>query len=126
MTKFIITVLGIYYASLAAFLVVAPHAFYEMTPGVAETGPFNSHFTVDVGFAFLVAGIGLIAGAIYANQSLAFLGAAFPVLHGVFHVWLWARLGFQTDLIAVSDVLATAGPAAIALFMVTKLRENPA
>ena len=40
-------------------MLVAPDLWYELTPGVAETGAFNSHFVRDIGIAFLASGCGL-------------------------------------------------------------------
>ena len=41
-------------------MIVRPERwFHEMIAGVPNTGPFNEHFVMDVGIAFLTCGIGL-------------------------------------------------------------------
>jgi hypothetical protein len=42
-------------AGNGVFMLAWPAVWYGLTPGVAETGPFNPHFARDVGGAYLVA-----------------------------------------------------------------------
>jgi hypothetical protein len=41
-------------------MLAAPLAWYGVTPGVPETGPFNPHFVRDIGCAYLVVGASLL------------------------------------------------------------------
>ncbi|VAW04268.1 hypothetical protein MNBD_ALPHA07-531 [hydrothermal vent metagenome] len=125
MSKFILLLLAVYFAGLAAWLIIHPLTFYQTIPGVPDTGPFNDHFSRDVGFAFLVSAAGLWLGAIRGDKTLAVLGAAFPVLHGVFHV---VGIG-QTEVSDIAGILGellpTAGIAAVALIFALRLKGVP-
>ncbi len=126
MTKQILTALAIYYALLAAFLIIAPLAFYETVPGVAATGPFNDHFARDVGFAFLVCAAALFLGARHTNRSLALFGAAFPVCHGVFHVVSWGHHTSPENGTAILDLATNAGLAMLTLLIASRLKAGVA
>ncbi len=119
MTKPILLLLAAYFACLAAWLIMLPLTFYETIPGVTDTGPFNDHFTRDAGFAFLVSAAGLWLGAMRGDKTLALLGAAFPVLHGAFHL---ISIGNHDTTRAIGDVLSTAGIAAVTLFFATRVK----
>jgi len=126
MTKSILLLLTVYFAGLAAYLILLPLTFYQTIPGVSDTGPFNDHFSRDVGFAFLVSAAGLYLGAVRGDKTLAVLGAAFPVLHGVFHV---VGIG-QTEVSGIAGILGellpTTGIAALALIFALRLKREPA
>jgi len=126
MTKSILLLLAVYFAGLAAYLILLPLTFYQTIPGVSDTGPFNDHFSRDVGFAFLVSAAGLYLGAVRGDKTLAVLGAAFPVLHGVFHV---VGIG-QTEVSGIAGILGellpTTGIAALALIFALRLKREPA
>ena len=122
MTKHILSALAVYYAFIAAILIVAPRAFYETVPGVAATGPFNDHFARDVGFAFLVSAAALFLGARRCDRILALFGAAFPVCHGLFHAVSWGHHSFPGNGVAILDLAANAGLAALTLFMASRLK----
>jgi len=73
-------------ANGAIMLSAGPH-WYETTPGVAHTGPFNPHFVADVGAAYAVAGSALLARAVRPQYwPAAVAGAAFFVAHALIHV----------------------------------------
>jgi hypothetical protein len=59
----------------------------------------NSHFVRDIGLIFLASGIALILGARKGRDAavLAAAGAAWPVMHGLFHVYGWIMHGFPAD-----------------------------
>jgi hypothetical protein len=81
-------------AILAAFhglnglrMIFDPAGWYASVPGIEHTGPFNSHFVPDIGFAFLTAAIGFGVWALRPHVAAwAVMGAAWPALHGVFHI----------------------------------------
>ena len=63
-------------------MLAVPDAWYGLLPGVAQTGPFNSHFVCDIGAAYLVAGAALLWFAIDRDaRPAAQTGAAFLALH---------------------------------------------
>lgn len=95
-------------------MILAPANWYAVTPGVSDTGPYNFHFVVDIGLAYLVGGIALGAFAARPELRLAAIGASgFLLLHGLFHIVLAAsghshRPGIDLGVAA----LAAAGVAA--------------
>jgi hypothetical protein len=60
MRNALLWIVGLLQLAIAAVMLFAPRSFYDLVPGVTETGPFNPHFVRDVGAAFLVAGAGLL------------------------------------------------------------------
>ena len=45
-------------------MLAVPPAWYDLVPGVPQTGPLNPHFVRDIGAAYLVAGATLVWFAI--------------------------------------------------------------
>jgi hypothetical protein len=79
--------LGFGGAANGAFMLGAPALWYDSVPGLAHTGPFNAHFVSDIGVAYLVASVALIARAWRARYwPAAVAGAAFMCGHAVIHV----------------------------------------
>lgn len=98
-------------------MLAAPGAWYALVPGVPLTGPMNPHFIRDIGLAITVSGAGLLAGARAGRTAaiLALAGAAWPVLHALFHIWLWLTHGFPTDpAVQATEAIGVAGLAALA------------
>ena len=61
--------------------------WYDSVPGLAHTGPFNPHFVADIGAAYLVASLALIARAWRPRYwPAAVAGAGFMVAHALIHV----------------------------------------
>ncbi|MDB5429143.1 MAG: hypothetical protein JWP35_259 [Caulobacter sp.] len=62
--------------------------WYGAVPGVVTTGPFNPHFVMDIGVAFLVtaAGLGWFAARPVQGWPAAVMGAAFLGLHALIHL----------------------------------------
>lgn len=72
-------------------MLIAPETWYQNVPGVAETGPFNSHFVRDIGIAFIASSIGIFLSI--GNQGHRLLdGAVVGILflggHALFHLML--------------------------------------
>ena len=68
----------------------APSAwFFQMVPGVPETGPFNAHLVADSGTFFIAVGIGLlIAGFDPARHVAVIVVAAIANLfHSILHLY---------------------------------------
>jgi hypothetical protein len=81
------TVLGALAGLNGAVMLAAGRRWYETTPGVADTGPFNPHFVADVGAAYLIAGLALVARALRPKTwPAAVAGAAFFSAHALIHV----------------------------------------
>jgi hypothetical protein len=68
-------------------MLLAPAAWWARAPGASDTGPFNSHFVADVGYAFLAGGLAFLAFAWRTNLKLVALGASgFLVFHALLHL----------------------------------------
>jgi hypothetical protein len=100
--------LGLINLANGLYMIAAPHAWYLATPGVAETGPMNHHFIVDIGLIFLASGAGMLASLRRGRTGaiLALAGATWPALHAIFHIVEWLAMGFPRDLsIAATEVI---------------------
>lgn len=80
-------ILGLGGAANGVFMLAAPPLWYDSVPGLAHTGPFNPHFVSDIGVAYVVASLALIARAWRARYwPAAITGAAFMCGHAIIHV----------------------------------------
>lgn len=112
--RIIAAVIGIASAGNGAVMLAAGKAWFEATPGVADTGPYNPHFTADVGAAYLIAGLSLIARAWRARYwPAAIAGAAFFAAHALIHVA--GLLGGHSHH-AAFEMFVVIVPAALSLF----------
>ena len=109
-------------AILAAFhgfnglrMIFDPAGWYASVPGIEHTGPFNGHFVPDIGFAFVTAAIGFAVWAARPRAAAwAIMGAAWPALHGVFHVIGFAH-HLPTGLPLVTETAGVILPGLIGL-----------
>jgi hypothetical protein len=87
--RWVLLALGAANLGNAAWMLASPADWYGRLPAaVPDTGPFNSHFVRDIGSAFAVVGVALVAGALRPAlrvPALA-LSALFYVLHALVHV----------------------------------------
>lgn len=80
-------ILAVFHLLNAVRMIFDPAGWYASVPGIEHTGPLNTHFVPDIGFAFLTSAIGLAVWAARPRAAAwAIMGAAWPALHGVFHV----------------------------------------
>lgn len=122
MHKLLTYALGLIQLATGAALLLVPRVFYDLVPGVAETGPFNSHFARDAGAAFLVAAAGLFWMAADKRAWPAGAAAAgFLGLHGLIHVWdgLAGREGAEHLIV---DLPVLLGFALLALWLAASAR----
>ncbi len=112
--RWISGVLGVATAGNGLMMLANGRHWYASVPGVAETGPINPHFVADIGAAFLIAGIALVARAWRARYwPAALAGAGFLAAHGLIHV---------VDIVAghshhaVIDAISVVVPSALALW----------
>jgi hypothetical protein len=80
---------GILLSANGLFMLVAPLTWYELVPGVTDTGFFNQHFIRDIGIVQLFLGVAFGIGMFRPEHrvelwavSTAWLGA-----HAAFHLW---------------------------------------
>src|SRR3546814_8456936 len=69
------------------FMLVAPLTWYELVPGVTDTGFFNQHFVRDIGIIQLFLGVAFITGMLRPERRIGLWAAA--------TLWLIAHALFQ-------------------------------
>jgi len=112
----LLLLLGVLQLANGAAMLIAPMDWYEAVPGVTATGPFNHHFILDVGMAFIASGGLLALGARTGTSAASFAvaGAIWPILHALIHVAGWFTNGFPTETrIAFSEVVGVVALAAL-------------
>jgi len=115
MWRNVLLVIGTHYFVLGVLMWLTPLLWYELTPGVAMMGPYNLHFVRDIALIFLLSGVGLAWGALQRDRTACVMGAAWPALHALFHLWIWGARGAPVDLVAVSNLLGIQLPVWLAL-----------
>src|SRR5258707_15717528 len=80
---------GIFLSVNGLFMLVAPLAWYELVPGVTDTGFFNQHFIRDIGIIQLFIGVAFGLGMILPERRVGLWAAATLWLgaHAIFHFW---------------------------------------
>lgn len=70
-------------------MIVAPLYWYDAVPGVVATGFFNQHFIRDIGFIYLLIGLGFGIGWFLPAHRAGLWGVATLWLgaHALFHFW---------------------------------------
>lgn len=126
MWKITLVFVGAFSLVTAAYLWVATRHWYNTVPGVQGTGRLNSHFARDVALAYLVSGIALIWAATRLDKSAAVCGAAWLVLHALFHMWIWIDRGYPLDDVALTNLIGIQTPAFVALLAALNLRTGEA
>ena len=117
MRKAMLWIIGLLQLAIGATMLFGPQSFYDLVPGVNETGPFNPHFVRDVGSAFLVAGAGMLWFARDERaRPAALAGAAFLALHALVHVWD-GLAGRERPTHLAHDLPLLLGVAALALWL---------
>lgn len=123
LNRIVLAAVGSVHIAHGLTMIAAPAFWYNTVPGVANTGPANLHFIPDIGFAFLLSGMGLLAGLARGERTgaLALAGAAWPLFHALFHVWGWLTghlpsdgSAFATELIGVIGLSVLGASAVLA------------
>ena len=80
--------LALILAANGLLMLAAPEYWYNLIPGVPDTGPFNPHFVRDIGCAYLVSGAAFLwlVRDVQARPA-ALIAAVFLLLHALAHVW---------------------------------------
>jgi len=118
--RILLLLLGILHIVNGLFMLIAPAEWYASVPGVTATGPFNPHFILDIGMAFVASGAGLLLGARRnANAAIfACVGATWPALHALIHIDGWLMHGFPADTqIAASEAVGVVGFAVLGVVL---------
>lgn len=100
------------------FMIVAPETWYELVPGVTDTGPFNQHFIRDIGIIQLFLGVAFGVGMIRPELRVGLWAAAtlWLIAHAVFHLWEVA-VGICTPSVILRDFPAVTLPAIIGVVL---------
>ena len=71
------------------YMLVAPKPWYELVPGVIDTGFFNAHFVRDIGIIQMFLGVLFVLGIRMPAARLEFWLAAtlWLTAHAALHVW---------------------------------------
>lgn len=118
LTRSLAGLLALLHGINALAMIFAGHAWYESAPGVPSTGPYNPHFVVDIGLAFLVAaiGFGLWAWRAAIGAGVVWMAAAWPALHAVFHLIHWTH-ELPSGVALVTEAVGVVAVAALGLIV---------
>jgi hypothetical protein len=114
--RVLLVVLGLLHIANGLHMLISPAGWYATIPGVTMTGPFNAHFILDIGMAYVASGAGLVLGARNSPNAamLAVAGATWPALHALIHIDGWLMHGFPADTkVAVSEAVGVVGLGAL-------------
>jgi hypothetical protein len=117
MTRKFAQLIGVWFLALGSFMLLMPMNWYQITPGVVETGPFNMHFVMDIGLVFIACGALFVFGAIKGNAALMLSAAIWPAMHALFHIYIWFSRDMALDAIAFSNLVGIQLPGWAALFL---------
>ena len=86
---FIVVANGLFLTVNGLFMLAAPKTWYELVPGVTDTGFFNQHFVRDIGIVQLYLGLAFAAGLFNTRARLALWSGAtvWLIAHACFHFW---------------------------------------
>jgi len=81
-------ILGLALGANAVWMLVNPMSWYNVIPGVAETGYANAHFIRDIGCAYLATALSLFWLVECPKRAwpAALTGGGFLVMHALVHV----------------------------------------
>ena len=108
------------------FMLVAPEPWYNLVPGVTDTGPFNQHFVRDIGIIQLFLGVAFGIGLWKPARRVELWGVAtlWLIAHAVFHVWEVA-VGICAPSTLVRDFPAVSMPALMGIALTLWAWSNP-
>ena len=117
---FIVGINGLFLAVNGLFMLAAPKPWYDLVPGVTNTGFFNQHFVRDIGIVQLYLGVAFWAGLFNANARVALWAGAtvWLIAHAFFHIWEVAT-GICAPSALLRDFPAVSLPALIGIVATT-------
>jgi hypothetical protein len=107
---------GLFLSANGVFMIVAPLAWYEVVPGVTDTGFFNQHFIRDIGIIQLFLGVAFVVGMLRPERRIGLWAAAtlWLIAHALFHLWEVA-VGICAPSVIPRDFPAVTLPALIGI-----------
>jgi hypothetical protein len=116
--------LGLFNLANGLYMLAAPEAWYAAVPGVAASGPMNTHFIADIGLAFVASGVGqlLAMRTSQAGAAFALAGSVWPALHAGLHVWGWFLHGLpMQSSVLLSEVVGVVGTSALGMLLAVRI-----
>jgi hypothetical protein len=109
---------GLFLSANGIFMLVAPLTWYELVPGVTDTGFFNQHFVRDIGIIQLFLGVAFIVGLLRPERRIGLWAAAtlWLIAHALFHLWEVA-VGICAPSVIPRDFPAVTLPALIGIVL---------
>jgi hypothetical protein len=109
---------GIFLSANGLFMLVAPAVWYDVVPGVTDTGFFNQHFIRDIGIIQLFIGVAFGIGMIRPERRIGLWAAAtlWLIAHAVFHFWEVA-VGICAPSVIPRDFPAVTLPAILGVLL---------
>src|SRR3546814_1429989 len=107
---------GLLLSANGLFMLVAPLTWYELVPGVTDTGFFNQHFVPDIGIIQLFLGVAFIVGLLRPERRIGLWAAAtlWLIAHALFHLWEVA-VGICAPSVIPRDFPAVTLPALVGI-----------
>lgn len=127
----LVAINGLFLSGNGLFMLVDPQLWYDLVPGVTDTGFFNQHFIRDIGIIQLFLGVAFVVGMLRTERRIGLWAAAtlWLAAHAVFHVWEVAA-GTCSASALVRDFPAVSLPAiagaALTLWAVREARAGKA
>lgn len=117
---YIALMLTLYLVLNGLMMILLPGEWFQMVPGVSETGGFNAHFIRDIGFAFLLSGCGMSWRLLdpVRGRAAALFAAGFLTLHASYHA-LETTLSSHHEIYLLTELSGIYIPALSALFIAT-------
>ncbi len=86
MTRILLLLIGAFYFVNGLVMLAVPENWYQVTPGVSMTGPYNWHFIIDIALIYMISGAAAMWGVRSSNRTCIFLGLAgrFCMLYSMF------------------------------------------
>lgn len=109
---------------LGAQMLIMPMGWYEGTPGVSETGPFNSHFVRDVGIAYLTAAAALALGLLKPAFRTPLFLIAFLFFGGHALMHAVEMLHGHAHEGTIGEIIAIIIPAIVLLIMLIRTKKR--
>lgn len=117
---------GVFLSLNGMFMLVSPLAWYELVPGVTDTGFFNQHFIRDIGMIQLFLGVAFGLGLFLPERRVGLWAAATAWLcaHALFHFWEVA-VGICSPAVIPRDFPAVTLPALLGLVLTVWAVRHP-
>lgn len=109
---------AVFLSANGLFMLANPSAWYELAPGVTDTGFFNQHFIRDIGIIQLFIGVAFGLGLLLPERRIGLWAAATLWLcaHAIFHFWEIA-VGICSPSVIPRDFPAVTLPAMLGIVL---------